>query len=706
MKFEEQADIFVAQASTITNSSTHPPRRFPLSPRLSPTPAPEDPPKSPIPEEIKLSQRGSVAMLAQRFGGKRKKVSKYVDKRAPAEDDLFDDAAMWEGAERKAVDGSRMDDDAGDFWAVEDQNLDETSEPDAQPGQGSASSAHSMGAKHGDDNVSATHSPPGPDAGRFTPELPGKATREEEVPLEPLVESPVLGSQASNGFPSPEPQHTASAPQSPSSPETRKTTRRPANIADTWDLIGARPQRQDPLSVRSASPASEKPVDLEDSALPANETEHGEPLDNFIPTVDFRRSVSRGLPPVQEEPSEEDAEFGKHTTSLTVATPDINRDSGFVTDSPNQAWTRRFNDNQQRDSGVHMHDNLDRSPGLHSSRGVSPDPNRVSRSSVEDEGARLDDKPKRSPLTKYERRLREDTPVLEAPEPPVTPEPQKIRSDGSRTHKYPDLRPGATAATALAGGAALLAAQKSGASPPSSVSRAEDQRGVSDSFAAKLHESTQPQSETVPRQRRAVSNTRISRAKTPEPLNLQPDSPSLLRHSGTPPLRSRRTRSGDLRTLSQSSNRSQSDLGSGVGASPSPVGGRAPTLAAAANTPVPASSSSSSDLRKAPTPAASQTSTANPVANEGRLRSKDMADVYVSCLHSTELSCQLTNCCFPILGWLWRGPLGLSTVTHSTAQHASPSEHAGARPREPRRAVDGRESCSGRSKDTSRIAFK
>lgn len=705
MKPEEQADIFVAQESTVTSSSTHPARRFPLSPRLSPRPAPEDPPKSPVPEEIKLSQRGSVAMLAQRFGGKRKKVSKYVDKRAPVEDDLFDDAAMWEGAERKAVEGSRMDDDAGDFWAVEDQSHDETSEPDAQPGQGSASTAHSMGTKHGDDNVSATHSPPGPDAGRFTPELPGKAIREEEIPLEPLVESPVLGSQASNGFPSPELQHTASAPHSPSSPETHQATRRPANIADTWDLIGARHQRQDLSSVRSASPASEKPVDLEESALPSNETEHGESHDNFIPTVDFRRSVSRSLPPVPEELSEEDAEFGKYTTSLTVATPDINRDSGFVTDSPKQAWTRRLNDNQQRDSGVHMHDNRDRSPGLHSSRGVSPDSNRLSRSSVEDEGARLDDKPKRSPLTKYERHLREDTPVLEAQEPPVTPEPQKTRCDGSRTHKYPDLRPGATAATALPGGAALLAAQKSGALPPSAP-RVEDQRSVSDSFAAKSHENTQPQSETAPRQRRAVSNTRISRAKTPEPLNLQPDSPSLLRHSGTPPLRSRRTRSGDLRTLSQSSNRSLSDLGSGVGASPSPVGGRAPTPAAAANTPVPAPSSSSSDLRKAPTPAAPQTSTANPVANEGRLRSKDMADVYVSCPHSIELSYQLTNCCFPILGWLWRGPLGLSTVTHSTAQHASPSKHAGARPREPRRAVDGREPCSGRSKDTSRIAFK
>lgn len=656
LNLEQQADKPLAQESTAISSSAHSQRRFPLSPKLSPRRVPEDPPKSPLPEDIKLSQRGSVAKLAQRFGGKRKKVSKYMDKRAPVEDDLFDDPAMWEGAERKAVDGSRMDDDAGDFWAVEDAYHEETSEPDEHPGQGSTSPAHGMGARQGDDNVSATHSSPGPDAGRFTPELPGKTTREEEVTMEPLVESPILGSQTSHEVPSPEPQHTAHhAPPSPSSAETSQTTHRPANIADTWDLIGARHQRNDMPSARSASPTSDRRVDLEDSALPLNETTQDEALDNFIPAVDFRRSVPRGLPPVQEDPLEEEDGLGKRTASLTVTTPDINRDSGFVTDSPNQAWTRRFDDAQQRDSGVHMRDSLVRSPGLHSSRGTSPDHNHVSRSSVEYEGARLDGKPKRSPLAKYEGHIRENTPILEAQEPPVTPEPQKPRSDGSRTHKYPDLGPGATTAATLAGGAALLAAQQR--SP--SISSAEGQRSVSDSCAGKSHPSTTSPPDTLPKQRRAVSNTRISRAKTPEPLSLQPDSPGLLRHSGTPPLRSRRTRSGDLRTLSQSSNRSQSDLGSGVVAGSSPVHGRAPTIpAAAANTPVPASSSSSSDLRKATTPAASQTSTPNPVANEGRLRSKDMADVYVSSLHSTELSCLLTNSCFHLQDGFGEGRLG------------------------------------------------
>lgn len=649
---KQQADMLPAQEARVTTSSVHAQRRFPLSPRLSPSPAPEDPPKSPIPDEIKLSQRGSVAKLAQRFGGKRKKVSKYVDKRTPVEDDPFDNPALWEGAERKAVDGSRMDEDAGEFWAVEDTNLDdETSDPDVHSGQGSTSSpVHGMGTQHGDDNVSATHSSPGPDDGRFTPEISEKATRQEEVPLEFMVESPILGSQASTDIPSsPGPQRTATSPSSPVDVGPNQTNHQPTNIADTWNLIRARQHRDDLPSARSGSPTSDRGVGLEESVLPSIETEHGQSRDNFIPAVDFRRSVSRGLPPVQEEPLEEEAESGKHTASLAVTAPDFNRDSGFVTDSPNQAWARRFDDAQQRDSGVHMRDYRDRSPGLRSSLGGTPESSRVSRSSVEDDGARLEDKHMRSPLPKYERRFRGETPVLEAQEPPVTPEPQKPRSDGSRAHKYPDLRPGgtpATAAAALAGGA-LLARQESGAMSPS-LSPAEGRRSVSDSFADKLRASASPQPETPSSQRRAVSNTRMSRAKTPEPLNLRPDSPSLLRHSGTPPLRSRRTRSGDLRTLSQSSTRSHSDLGIGAGAgaaaSPSPVDGRTSTPAAAANTPVPASSSSSSDLRRTTTPAAAaahaahQTSTANPVANEGRVRSKDMADVYVSRLHSFALS--------------------------------------------------------------------
>lgn len=54
---------------------------------------------------------GGVALLAQKFGGtkktkgKKKGKSKYVDKRTPQEDDMFDDPSLWEGADRKPCGG-------------------------------------------------------------------------------------------------------------------------------------------------------------------------------------------------------------------------------------------------------------------------------------------------------------------------------------------------------------------------------------------------------------------------------------------------------------------------------------------------------------------------------------------------------------------------------------------------------------------------
>ena len=50
---------------------------------------------------------GGVALLAERFGGGKKKKkgkqSKIVDKRQQQEDDLFDDPALWEGADKKSL---------------------------------------------------------------------------------------------------------------------------------------------------------------------------------------------------------------------------------------------------------------------------------------------------------------------------------------------------------------------------------------------------------------------------------------------------------------------------------------------------------------------------------------------------------------------------------------------------------------------------
>lgn len=292
---------------------------------------------------------------------------------------------------------------------------------------------------------------------------------------------------------------------------------------------------------------------------------------------DFRRSVSRGLPPVQEEPHEED---------MTV-----NRDSGFVAaaaDSPMATpWTRhRFEDDgaQQRDSGVHLR------PTSSSSRGVSPEGG---------EGARLS-----AALS---------TPLLEALEPPVTPEeeeePHKKYRRATR-RKYPDLGPGPLTTTRSP-------------SPSTSVASA-----------------------------RAASNTSITRARTPEHQHHH----QLMRHSGTPPLRSRRTRSGDLRSLTQSTNRSATAsplaapvVAIGLEQPPGPLHRQslspAPALTPAAAVPAsscsspasaPAPAASHSDLRRTTSTAAAVSTTslhnaaAAPIANEGRVRAKDMADVYVS----------------------------------------------------------------------------
>lgn len=539
----------------------------------------------------------------------------------------------------------RSDIECGRLTGREHQFHDEAFDPNVVTGLSSPSTAHGSETRFGDDNVSATHSPTGQDAGSFTRQVPEHAVREEEVPLESLVlKSPILGSQASFEMTTDEPPAANLSHKSILDIDTSRIASHPSSTTDTA-LGEPRPQLDDLPTPSSSSPISNRGASLGESALPSIEMSDDTTRSELMPVVDFRRPVSRGLPPVQEEPQEEEAESGKHANALIVTTPDINRDSGFVADSPITPWARRLDNAQQRDSGVHLRDYPDTSPRLHGSRGVSPEPSRHSRSSLEDE------KLGRSPVAGSEsrRRLRDETPVLEAREPPVTPEPQKSRSGRSRSHKtYPDLGPGATTATAALEGAALLAGARGGTtsrSPSPSSSPDASKRSFSDNTADKRRASASPQ-DTPPSQRRAVSNTGISRARTPEPLNLRPDSPSLLRHSATPPLRSRRTRSGDLRSLSQSSQLSHSDLGAKGSPSPAPVSrdaapapAPAPTPATATKTPAPASSSSSSDLRRATTPATASAAAAaaaaaqpskSPVANEGRVRTKDMADVYVS----------------------------------------------------------------------------
>ncbi|KAL2290985.1 hypothetical protein FJTKL_14886 [Diaporthe vaccinii] len=549
-----------------------PPKSAQLSPQFPPQPSPRSPQYSPRDSSSfeaarDPSKKGSVAALAEIFGGAKKAT-----------------------------------------------------------GQGAVATSHGREpTTPGSDNVSEPRSQPDIDAGTFTPQIPDQASREAEIPLESVVvESPVLGSQASVDFPTDEQQPLVKSPRE--LPEASPDLPGSSEDANLHEVLY---QPQDSPTPPSRSPVLEKISSIEDPTPTIETGDDDEPAAGPS-VIDFSRSLPTGLPSVQEEPHEEEAESSRHVVPARprAVTPDFNRDSGVVTGSPVPLRVHQFESaQQQRDSGVHMRDPSGASPRLLGTRAFSPQPARLSHSSIEDEGegANLDDKsPKRSSTAESEaqRRFREATPVLEAHDAPVTPEPRK---NTSKSRKYPDLGPSPgkkAAAASLAGGGALLAAgaaRSLSRSPSPSPSPAASQRSVSD-VTDELRASA------LPRQRRAASsNTGISRARTPEPLSLRAESPSLLRHSGTPPLRSRRSRSGDLRSLSQLSNRSHSDLGAQASGSPA----SAASAASAANkaaAPTPASS----DLRRATTPAVAVAQGTNiaPTANEGRVRSKDMADVY------------------------------------------------------------------------------
>ncbi|EOO00542.1 putative involucrin repeat protein [Phaeoacremonium minimum UCRPA7] len=466
---------------------------------------------------------GGVALLAQKFGGskkakgKKKSKSKYVDKRTPQEDDMFDDPSLWEGADRKPMEGSRMDADTATFWDV--------------PAESEEREAHQ--------------------------EVTTKAR--DILDDSEIAESPVLGRGVNEG---------AMIVDRSISParnvrgdihdECVSTDSLPGGVAMDLDKHEEKEVRTLPTP-RSPSPPPHQPesVMIEEPVLRSIEPEDDVSFAVSTPTIDFSRSLSRGLPPVQEDPAEE-VEAERHDSVIReqprrlLATPDVNRDSGFMAESPIPRQRSYHEDGQIRDSGVHLRDFPDSSP-RQVMRGFSPEPTKLSRSSAD----------------------------------PQTPEPRKADTDKQPRSKpkYPELSPAVSGGAALAAGAAVAAA---------------GQRSVSDNTSTSQRASPQPHSFA----RRSASNTSISRMRTPEPLNLRPDSPGIIRHSATPPLRRVDKRvSGDLRSLSQ---RSETDLArSALSASktPTPAAGEAPDLTRAA-----------------------QNNT--PIANEGRVRTKDMTDVY------------------------------------------------------------------------------
>ncbi|KAI0898218.1 hypothetical protein F4806DRAFT_350889 [Annulohypoxylon nitens] len=293
------------------------------------------------------------------------------------------------------------------------------------------------------------------------------------------------------------------------------------------------------------------------------------------PILDYsssgRNSPRVSLPPVEEETREEIEKERRqsHASKRSSVTVEPNRDSGFSTDSPHPK-RRSLADPSLRDSGVHLRDWID------------DEPKKAVESPEEEQGSAI-----RTPQPNEKRSkklgLGNDTPKLETPitrsqesdAQPVT-DPKKLaqlsRSSSKTSKSYGDLG-----------------------------QQVQQQRSVSDNIS---RTTTTPRSEGLPQARRSLSNTsisRFSRTRTPDPLRFRPESPGsyTFNRSGnyTPPLLRRvdRRMSGDLRSLSSN---------------------------------LPNNDETKETKENLHTNQNLNQSTPTPIANEGRVRAKDMTDVY------------------------------------------------------------------------------
>ncbi|KAF4997775.1 hypothetical protein FGRMN_3613 [Fusarium graminum] len=300
---------------------------------------------------------------------------------------------------------------------------------------------------------------------------------------------------------------------------------------------------------------------------------------------DLRRSPSRLLEPVPEVPEAE-----AEPAEAAISTPKATRGSGPVGDASSfQRRSRRLSEETQRESGLGGERNT-----LRRSRPFSPEP-------LRDNGVHTEDwiENERRPQSAIdravlhtpdssERKLRRSprgTPVLREP---AAPEPT---SEPVKKKQYGPLTPAGAAAAAVTASAGLAGALRAGRSASSSPSTPTPQSRPNSNPTSSVagrrsaSDNASPTRRSTPgleAARRTISNTSLSRRRTPEPLRLRPESPGINRAAGTPtpPLRrADRRMSSDLRTIRQQN-----------------------TAAAPANS--------------------------TPVANEGRARAKDMADVY------------------------------------------------------------------------------
>ena len=599
---------------------------------------------------------GAAAMAEKaspaKKGKKGKKNKKSIDKRQPQEDDIFDDPSLWESADKRNLQEEQGDNAESDFWGegektkgklIEKENDDFWGGGEAEP---EVEDERPSGVEPRDVEAFGTEADPTPTRSLDTEPTTVKADETWAQPGDPALEpedasrsllTPTVDNTGARDKVQPvdKTKEPAITPQSESfsgSDEGWKETAQRGVPLDDYDydnddspILGRGEQstsRSRRMGLLRPDSDVEEPVGgllREDSQATALSGPLGS---DFGGT---RLSPARSLPGIREDPEAEDEPTINR--GLAPQTPDMNRDSGYV-ESPRSSFHSRSRgllaanqptQEQPRDSGYHADDwaesprhsaetprsskKLSRSsygtPKLQEPTApeLTPEPEKKSsksRMTADD----YDNSPLRSTTS---RNLRDaTTPSLRSSksrtERELQPSPS-LRSMKSRD--YGDLRSESKKPSSLpvaAGGAAAAAV--------AGKATASSQRSVSDNS----HNVGQPRrQDSQPQLRRSLSNTSLTRKRTPEPLKFRPESPGIhgqgsgIRSTPTPPLRRVDKRvSGDLRSLRQQPSHPQ----------------------------IPPTDSASASGSASGSGSGSGSQPSQPVANEGRVRSKDMADVY------------------------------------------------------------------------------
>ncbi|EJT81560.1 hypothetical protein GGTG_01538 [Gaeumannomyces tritici R3-111a-1] len=431
-------------------------------------------------------------------------------------------------------------------------------------------------------------------------------------------------------------------------------------------------------------PLTESPTDLTPRTSPALESESKFLPSPRLPTgqqqtpagtvgpgihdiQDLRRTPSRTLEPVLEE-DDGTHEPTKHKSKRRNkrGPRDVDRDSGYAADSPLAAFGRARTERQEtrvRDSGVHLRDWPEGLTQVRDVGGFSPDATRrLSPTAAPSTPIGDPSRRRLSPLKdEATRELKEtDTPRLRGTEPQQpNPEPQK-QGSGSSVSSGGSLsdRKRGSYREQLGSGSIPTAIMATAARERAPQTPAEDRRGSDHSILSRRMSPASPLAGQRPyggvqyyggSGQRAMSNTSVARRRTPDlalSISPLPESPVSLRSVGnTPPLRrADRRMSGDLRSINQlrgvvghqpqprptdsTADKDVATRGAGtVGAADATVAAPANAAAAAAAA-VAALGLAAAATLSSPDAPASANNNSTPIANEGRVRAREMADVY------------------------------------------------------------------------------